>query len=512
MFARSSRTSSLLRPLSHSATLASQRQGLLKLVGLPVAARGLATAAEPYDVIVIGGGPGGYVAAIKAAQLGYKTACVEKRGALGGTCLNVGCIPSKAMLNNSHIYHQTLHDTAKRGIDVGDVKLNLPNMLKAKENSVNALTSGIESYLFKKNKVDYIKGTAKFASATQLNVALNEGGETQIEGKNIIIATGSEVTPFPGIEIDETQIVSSTGALELKEVPKKMVVIGGGVIGLELGSVWSRLGAEVTVVEFMGSIGAGMDAEIAKNFQKILTKQDLKFKLNTKVIGAEKKDGKVLLNVEAAKGGKPETLEADVVLVSIGRRPVTKNLGLEEIGVELDNRGRVVIDDQFNTSVKGIKCIGDATFGPMLAHKAEEEAIAAVEILKTGHGHVNYDAIPSVVYTHPEVAWVGKNEQELKEAGVAYKVGKFPFSANSRAKTNQDAEGLVKFIVEKETDQVLGCHIIGPNAGEMIASACLAVEYQASAEDIARTCHAHPTLSEAFKEAAMAAYDEPIHM
>ncbi|KAI5453969.1 dihydrolipoamide dehydrogenase precursor [Naganishia albida] len=507
MFSRSVRTNSL-RPLGHPATLASQRQGLLKVV----AARGLATAAEPYDVVVIGGGPGGYVAAIKAAQLGYKTACVEKRGALGGTCLNVGCIPSKAMLNNSHIYHQTKHDIARRGIDVSDVKLNLANMLKAKEQSVNALTSGIESYLFKKNKVDYIKGTAKFASPTQLNVALTEGGETQIEGKNIIIATGSEVTPFPGIEIDETQIVSSTGALELKEVPKKMVVIGGGVIGLELGSVWSRLGAEVTVVEFMGSIGAGMDAEIAKNFQKILAKQDIKFKVNTKVIGAEKKDGKVMLNVEAAKGGKPETLEADVVLVSIGRRPVTKNLGLEEIGVEMDNRGRVVVDDQFNTTVKGVKCIGDATFGPMLAHKAEEEGIAAVEILKTGHGHVNYDAIPSVVYTHPEVAWVGKNEQELKEAGVAYKVGKFPFSANSRAKTNQDAEGLVKFIVEKDTDQVLGCHIIGPNAGEMIASACLAVEYQASSEDIARTCFAHPTLSEAFKEAAMAAYDEPIHM
>ncbi|KAH8088206.1 hypothetical protein HD553DRAFT_307628 [Filobasidium floriforme] len=502
-------TTQLVRP-SMASTLVVPRSAVA--AGLSAYRRGLATAAEPYDVAVIGGGPGGYVAAIKAAQLGYKTVCIEKRGALGGTCLNVGCIPSKAMLNNSHIYHQTKHDLANRGIDVSDVKLNLPKMLAAKNASVTGLTSGIESYLFKKHKIDYVKGTAKFSSPTQLNVALTEGGETMLEAKNVIIATGSEVTPFPGIEIDEKQIVSSTGALDLQEVPKKMIVIGGGVIGLELGSVWSRLGAEVQVVEYMGAIGAGMDSEIAKNFQKILTKQGLKFKVNTKVIGAEKKDGKVFLNVESAKGGKAETLDADVVLVAIGRRPVTKNLGLEDIGVEMDNKGRIVIDDQFNTSIKGIKCIGDATFGPMLAHKAEEEGIAAVEILKTGHGHVNYDAIPSVVYTHPEVAWVGKNEEELKAAGVKFKVGKFPFSANSRAKTNQDSEGIVKFITEKDTDQILGVHIIGPNAGEMIGEAVLAVEYGASAEDIGRTCHAHPTLSEAFKEAAMAAYDEPIHM
>ncbi|TDL15118.1 dihydrolipoyl dehydrogenase [Rickenella mellea] len=476
--------------------------------------RGLATASEPYDAIVIGGGPGGYVAAIKAAQLGLRTACVEKRGSLGGTCLNVGCIPSKAMLNNSHIYHQTLHDLKSRGIDVSGVNLNLPQMLKAKDQAVTSLTKGIEG-LFKKNKVDYIKGTASFLSPTSLRVSLLDGsGETQLEAKNIIIATGSEVSPFPGgkIEIDEKQIVSSTGALELQKVPEKMVVIGGGIIGLEMGSVWSRLGAEVTVVEFLGGIGGvGIDEEVAKQFQKILAKQGLKFKMNTKVLSADKQDGKVIVKTESAKGGKEETLEADVVLVAVGRRPVTAGLNLEAIGVETDNKGRIVIDDQFNTSVKGVKCIGDVTFGPMLAHKAEEEGIAAAEFLHTGHGHVNYAVIPSVVYTHPEVAWVGKTEQDLVSAGVKYKIGKFPFLANSRAKTNADSEGFVKFLTEKETDLVLGVHIIGPNAGEMIASAALAMEYKASAEDIGRTTHAHPTLSEAFKEAAMSAYGSPIH-
>lgn len=415
------------------------------------------------------------------------------------------------MLNNSHIYHTIKHDTASRGIEVGEVKVNLEKMLGAKSASVKALTGGIETYLFKKNGVDYIKGAASFASPTQVNVKLNDGGETQVEAKNVIIATGSEVTPFPGIQIDEERIVSSTGALELKEVPKKMVVIGGGIIGLELGSVWSRLGAEVTVVEYLGAVGAGMDGEVGKQFQKILAKQGLKFKLNTKVISGERTGDKVSLKIDAAKGGKEETLEADVVLVAIGRRPVTDGLNLEAVGIEKDKRGRIVIDDQFNTSVKGVKCIGDVTFGPMLAHKAEEEGIAAVEIIKHGHGHVNYDAIPSVVYTHPEVAWVGKNEEELKAAGIKYKIGKYPFAANSRAKTNQDTDGFVKFLVEKDTDQVLGCHIIGPNAGEMIASACLAMEYRASAEDIARTCHAHPTLSEAFKEAALASYDKAIN-
>jgi dihydrolipoamide dehydrogenase len=483
----------------------------LQALRFAIPRRGYASSSEPYDMVIIGGGPGGYVAAIKSAQMGLRTACIEKRGSLGGTCLNVGCIPSKAMLNNSHIYHQTKHDLAARGIDVSSVSLNLPNMLKAKEKAVTGLTKGIEG-LFKQNKVDYIKGHGSFLSANSIEIDLLDGGKQQIEAKNVIIATGSEVMPLPGIEIDEKQIVSSTGALDLTEVPKKMIVIGGGVIGLEMGSVWSRLGSEVTVVEFLGAVGAGMDEEIAKSFQRTLQKQGFKFKLNTKVVGAEKSDGKVLLKVEAAKGGSEETLEADVVLVAIGRRPVTSGLNLDKIGVEVDKKGRIVIDDQFNTSVANVKCIGDVTFGPMLAHKAEEEGIAAVEYVATNHGHVNYNAIPSVVYTHPEVAWVGKNEQELKAAGVQYKVGKFPFAANSRAKTNADHEGMVKFIAEKETDRILGVHIIGPNAGEMIASATLALEYGASSEDIARTCHAHPTLSEAFKEAAMAAYGKPIHI
>ncbi|KAL1409928.1 dihydrolipoamide dehydrogenase precursor [Vanrija albida] len=502
MLSRTPLSAGLLRPLTNPASSYAAARGLLRV-------RGLATEAKPYDVVVIGGGPGGYVAAIKAAQLGFKTACIDKRGPPGGTCLNVGCIPSKAMLNNSHIYHQTLHDTKDRGIDVGDVKLNLPQMLAAKENSVNTLTSGIETYLFKKYGVDYLKGAAAFESANKINVALNDGGETQLDAKNVIIATGSEVTPFPGLEIDEERIVSSTGALSLKEVPKKMIVIGGGVIGLELGSVWARLGAEVTVVEFQNAIGAGMDAEVAKTFQRILGKQGFKFKLSTKVVGGQREGDIVKLKVDSAKGGKEEELEADVVLVAIGRRPYTQGLGLEKIGVEVDNKGRIVIDDQFNTSVPGVKCIGDATFGPMLAHKAEEEGIAAAEILKTGHGHVDYGAIPSVVYTHPEVAWVGKNEQELKADGVNFSVGKYPFAANSRAKTNQDQEGFVKFLTEKDTNTILGVHIIGPGAGELIAEGTLALSCLRN--DLARVCHAHPTLSEATKEAALSTYDKPIN-
>lgn len=476
-----------------------------------VSARGLATGSEPYDVVVIGGGPGGYVAAIKAGQLGLRAACIEKRGSLGGTCLNVGCIPSKAMLNNSHIYHDVAHGLKKRGVDVEGVSLNLPSMMKAKDKAVTGLTKGVEM-LLKKNKVDYIKGMGSFASPTTLDVELLDGGKTQVEAKNVIIATGSEVTPFPGVEIDEKQIVSSTGALSLEKVPEKLVVIGGGVIGLELGSVWSRLGAQVTVVEFQDSIGGpGVDGELVVTFKKILEKQGLKFELGTKVSTVEKSGDKVTIKAEVKKDGQPKELEADVVLMSIGRRPVTSGLNLEAVGVEVDQRGRVVVDDQYNTTCKGVKCIGDATFGPMLAHKAEEEGIAAVELIKNGFGHVNYDVIPSVIYTYPEVAWVGKSEETLKEEGVAYKVGKFPFLANSRAKTNDETDGFVKFVVEKETDRVLGVHIIGPNAGEMIASACLAMEYSASAEDIARTCHAHPTLSEAFKEAALASYDKPIN-
>ncbi|ORX93771.1 dihydrolipoyl dehydrogenase [Basidiobolus meristosporus CBS 931.73] len=473
-------------------------------------ARRLYSTQEEHDVVVIGGGPGGYVAAIKAAQLGLKTACIEKRGSLGGTCLNVGCIPSKALLNNSHIYHQTQHDLKKRGIEVEGVKLNLDTMMKAKEKSVTGLTKGIE-FLFKKNKVDYVKGTGKFLSPHEIEVATLDGKTETLKAKNIIIATGSEPSPFPGIEVDEKQIVTSTGALSMDKVPEKMIVIGGGVIGLEMGSVWSRLGADVTVVEYLGAIGGGMDAEIAKAFQKTLSKQGFKFKLNTKVLNTEKKDGKVIVNVEAAKGGKPESLEADVVLLSIGRRPYTEGLGLENIGVELDERGRVKIDKEFKTNLNHIKCIGDATYGAMLAHKAEEEGIAAVEYIAGGHGHVNYDVIPSVVYTHPEVAWCGKNEEQLKKEGVTYKVGSFPFSANSRAKTNDDADGMIKILSDAETDRILGAHIIGPNAGEMIAEAVLAMEYGASSEDVARTCHAHPTLSEAFKEACMAVYDQPIH-
>ncbi|PCH42741.1 dihydrolipoyl dehydrogenase [Wolfiporia cocos MD-104 SS10] len=496
-----------------SPRLVLRRSRHVALLGRWVASRGLATPSEPYDAVVIGAGPGGYVAAIKAAQLGLRTACIEKRDTLGGTCLNVGCIPSKAMLNNSHLFHQTQHDLKRRGIDVSGVALNLPQMLKAKDDAVRGLTKGIET-LFKQNKVDWIKGTASFLSPTRLSVALNDGGETEVDAKNVIIATGSDVAPFPGgaIHIDEQQIVSSTGALALQSVPEKMVIIGGGIIGLEMGSVWSRLGAQVTVVEFLGAIGgAGIDEEIAKQFQRILSKQGIKFMLNTKVLSADKRDGKVFIKTEAAKGGQEAELDADVVLVSVGRTPVTNGLGLDKIGVEVDPKGRIVIDDQYNTSVQGVKCIGDVTFGPMLAHKAEEEGIAAAEYIKSGHGHVNYHAIPSVVYTHPEVAWVGKTEQELKAAGVQYKVGKFPFAANSRAKTNLDTEGQVKFLTEKETDRVLGVHIIGPNAGEMVGEATLAIEYGASAEDIARTTHAHPTLSEAFKEAAMAAYQKPIH-
>jgi dihydrolipoamide dehydrogenase len=449
---------------------------------------------------------------------------------LGGTCLNVGCIPSKSLLNNSQLYHQILHDTKKRGIDVADVKLNLTQMMKAKDESVSGLTKGVE-FLFKKNKVDYIKGTGSFKDEHTIAVNLIDGGETEVRGKNIVIATGSETTPFPGLEIDEKKVITSTGAIALQEVPKRMIVIGGGIIGLEMvsvgpeintltwtdttlgqASVWSRLGSQVTVVEFLGQIGGpGMDADIAKQSQKILGKQGIKFKTNTKVTKGDASGDIVKIDVEAAKGGKNETLEAEVVLCAIGRRPYTDGLGIENIGIEMDERKRLVIDQEYRTKIPHIRCIGDVTFGPMLAHKAEEEAVAAVEYIKKGFGHVNYGAIPSVMYTHPEVAWVGQNEAELKAAGVKYKAGTFPFTANSRAKTNLDTDGMVKFLSDAETDRILGVHIIGPNAGEMIAEATLALEYGASSEDVARTCHAHPTLAEAFKEAAMATYSQAIH-
>ncbi|KAI9779677.1 MAG: dihydrolipoamide dehydrogenase precursor [Peltula sp. TS41687] len=438
-------------------------------------------------------------------------ACIEKRGALGGTCLNVGCIPSKSLLNNSHLYHQVLHDTKNRGIEVGEVKLNLQQMMKAKDTSVAGLTKGVE-FLFKKNNVEYIPGTGTITGEHEVKVNLIKGGEQTVRGKNIIIATGSEATPFPGLTIDEKRVITSTGAIALDKVPKKMTVIGGGIIGLEMGSVWSRLGTEVTVVEFLGQIGGpGMDAEVAKQAQKILTKQGIKFKLNTKVLSGDSGGENIKLEVEPAKGGKKETLESDVVLVAIGRRPYTAGLGLENIGLEVDQKGRLIIDQEYRTKHAHIRVIGDCTFGPMLAHKAEEEAVAAIEFIKKGYGHVNYNAIPSVMYTAPEVAWVGQSEQEVKAAGTKYKVGTFPFSANSRAKTNLNTEGFVKFIADAETDRILGIHIIGANAGEMIAEGTLAIEYGASSEDVARTSHAHPTLSEAFKEAAMAAYSKAIH-
>ncbi|EDO15342.1 hypothetical protein Kpol_1011p13 [Vanderwaltozyma polyspora DSM 70294] len=472
---------------------------------------------KQHDVVVIGGGPGGYIAAIKAAQLGFDTACIEKRGRLGGTCLNVGCIPSKALLNNSHLYHQMKTDAKQRGIDVnGSVDINVEQFQKAKDTVVKQLTGGIEM-LFKKNKVTYYKGNGSFEDVNNVKVSPLEGlegtvpEEVVIEAKNIIIATGSEVTPFPGITIDEERIISSTGALSLKEIPKRMAIIGGGIIGLEMGSVYSRLGSKVTVLEFQPQIGASMDGEVANSTQKFLKKQGIDFKLSTKVVSAERKGDVVDISVEDTKSGKKEDLQADVLLVAVGRRPYIQGLEAEKIGLDVDKRGRLVIDEQFNTKFPNIKVIGDVTFGPMLAHKAEEEGVAAAEYLKTGHGHVNYNNIPSVMYSHPEVAWVGKTEEQLKEAGISYKVGKFPFIANSRAKTNLDTEGFVKILIDSETERLLGAHIIGPNAGEMIAEAGLALEYGASAEDIARVCHAHPTLSEAFKEANMAAYDKPLN-
>ncbi|KAH7015106.1 dihydrolipoyl dehydrogenase precursor [Ilyonectria destructans] len=503
------------RLISRAARPAFQKSTLPVVVSAPTLSRwsrGYSSASEEKDLVIIGGGVAGYVAAIKAGQEGMKVTCIEKRGTLGGTCLNVGCIPSKSLLNNSHLYHQILHDTKKRGIEVGDVKLNLPNLMKAKDDAVNGLTKGVE-FLLKKNGVEYIKGTGTFVDEHEIKIALNDGGETSVRGKNILIATGSEATPFPGLEIDEKRVITSTGAIALEEIPKTMTVIGGGIIGLEMASVWSRLGTKVTVVEFLGQIGGpGMDTEIAKATQRLLKKQGMDFKLNTKVVSGDKSGDLVKLEVDAAKGGKPETIESDVVLVAIGRRPYTGGLGIENIGMELDERGRVIIDSEYRTKIPHIRCVGDVTFGPMLAHKAEEEAVAVVEYIKKGYGHVNYGVIPSVMYTFPEVAWVGQTEQDLKNEKIPYRIGTFPFSANSRAKTNLDTDGMVKMIADPETDRLLGVHIIGPNAGEMIAEGALALEYGASTEDIARTCHAHPTLAEAFKEAAMATHSQAIHM
>ena len=453
-----------------------------------------------YDVVIIGGGPGGYNAAIRAGQLGLKVACVEKRGTLGGTCLNVGCIPSKALLHASELYAAANTEFAKLGIEVSP-KLNLKQMLEQKAESVTGLTKGIE-FLFKKNKVEWIKGAGKIAGAGKIDVVAEDGKTTTLSAKNIVIATGSEPAPLPGVTVDQNRIVDSTGALSLPEVPKHLVVIGAGIIGLELGSVWRRLGAKVTVVEFLPRITPGMDEETAKTFQKSLAKQGMEFKLGAKVTGAVADKKGVKVTVEPVAGGAAETLEADYVLVAIGRRPYTEGLGLDSVGIVADKRG-FIDTDHWKTSAPGVWAIGDVTHGPMLAHKAEDEAVAAIEVIAGKAGHVNYGLIPSVVYTAPEVAWVGKTEEELKTDGRAYKVGKFPFLANSRAKVNHEAEGFIKVLADAATDEVLGVHMIGPSVSEMIGEYCVAMEFRAASEDIARTCHPHPTRSEALRQAAM---------
>jgi dihydrolipoamide dehydrogenase len=484
----------------------------LRAVEVSKASRRFFASGTAYDLCVVGGGPGGYVAAIKAAQMGLKTVCIERRGKLGGTCLNVGCIPSKSLLHNSNLYHMAQHDFEKRGIKVSGLELDLGVMMKNKEKAVDQLTKGIEM-LFKMNKVDYVKGHGTLTSGTSLSVSLLDGGEQTIEAKNIMLATGSDVVSLPGIELDEKTIVSSTGALSLDKVPKKLTVIGGGVIGLELGSVWSRLGSEVTVVEFLKTIGGvGIDSEVAKQFLGLLKKQGLKFQMGTKVTGVERAGEGLKVHTEAAAGGSAETADADVVLVCVGRRQFVDNLGLEAVGVEMDGR-LVKIDDKYRTSVPSIFAIGDIVKGPMLAHKAEDEGALVSEFLATGQDpHLDYNTVPSVVYTHPEVAWVGKTEEQLKAEGIEYKKGKFTFGANSRAKANQEEAGFVKVLADKKTDKLLGVHIVNALAGELIGEACVGIEYGAASEDLARVCHAHPTLSEALKGAAqMTAFGKAIN-
>lgn len=459
-----------------------------------------------YDVIVIGAGPGGYVCAIRCAQLGLKTACVEKREALGGTCLNVGCIPSKALLHASERYEEAAHHLGDLGVDVGGVKLNLPGMMKHKDSVVDANTKGVE-FLFKKNKIDWLKGEGVISAPGKVKV-----GAQEYAAKHIVIATGSDVVGLPGITIDEKQIVSSTGALTLGAVPKKLAVIGGGVIGLELGAVWRRLGAEVTVIEFLDRILPTNDGEISKEAKKILAKQGMIFKLETKVTGAKVTGKGVELSLEAAKGGSPEKMDADVVLVAIGRKPYTAALGLDKIGVALDERGRIKTDHGFQTNVKGIYAIGDVIAGPMLAHKAEDEGVILAEMLAGQSGHIDYNLVPGVVYTWPEIASVGKTEEQLKAESVDYKIGKFPFMANGRARAMNATDGFVKILADAKTDRVLGVHIIGPEAGTLIAEVTLGMEFGATAEDIARTCHAHPTLEEVVKEAALAVDKRPLHI
>lgn len=463
-----------------------------------------------YDVVVIGGGPGGYVGAIRAAQLGLKVACVEGRGKLGGTCLNVGCIPSKAMLHASEMAHVAGAHFAEMGLKIKGAEIDMPKMHAYKQGVIDSNTQGIE-FLFKKNKVDYIKGWGKIANPGEVVVDLLEGGSQSLQTKNIVIATGSEPSALPFAEIDQKQIVDSTGALDLPQPPNHLVVIGAGVIGLELGSVWSRLGSKVTVLEYLDHITPGMDGEIAKQFQKILTKQGLTFVLGAAVEKVAK-GKKVKVGYKLRKDDSQHEIDADVVLVATGRRPFTKGLGLETIGVEMTERGQVKTDAQWRTNVPGVWAIGDVIAGPMLAHKAEDEGVAVAEAIAGQHGHVNYGVIPGVIYTAPEVATVGETEEQLKERGVEYKIGKFPFLANGRAKANFATEGFVKILADKATDRVLGVHVIGPAAGDMIHEFCVAMEFGASAEDVARTCHAHPTFSEAMREAAMAAaFGAPIH-
>jgi len=464
---------------------------------------------DSFDLVVIGGGPGGYVCAIRASQLGLKTACIESRGTLGGTCLNVGCIPSKSLLNLSENFHKAKKDFNHQGIEIEGIKLNIEKMMSNKNKSVQVLTKGVE-FLFKKNKVTYIKGKGVLFSKNDI-VVYENNNKTKYKAKNIVIATGSSVASLPGIEIDEKNIISSTGALSLNKVPKKLAVIGGGYIGLEMGSVWSRLGSEVTVIEYLDHITPGMDREISDEFKKILSKQGINFKMSSKVNNVQSTNSGVSINYTDLKNSKDETIEFDKVLVSVGRKPYTEGLNLSKIGVKKDNKGRIEVDAKLQTSVKNIFAIGDVIKGPMLAHKAEEEGIAVAEILAGQAGHVNYDVIPGVIYTSPEVASVGKTEEQLKNENQSYKVGKFPFLANSRAKVNNETEGFVKILADSKTDKVLGVHIIGPHCGDMIAEMALAMEFGASAEDIARTCHAHPTHTEAIKEAALAVDKRPIH-
>lgn len=464
-----------------------------------------------YDLVVIGTGPGGYVCAIRAAQLGLRTAVVEKRATHGGTCLNVGCIPSKALLHASEAFEEASKHFPDLGIDVGTPKLDLKKMMSFKAEGVAGNTKGVE-FLLKKNKVDTFHGTGRIAGAGRVEVLSEDGGNQMLETKNIVIATGSDVANLPGITVDEKVVVSSTGALDLDKVPKKLLVIGAGVIGLELGSVWRRLGAEVTVVEYLDRILPGMDGEVGKQFQRILAKQGMEFRLSTKVTGVEVGKKGATVTVQPAAGGEGETLQADVVLVCIGRTPYTEGLGLENVGVQKDEKGRIHVDSHFATNVTGIYAIGDVIAGPMLAHKAEDEGVAVAEILAGQSGHVNYEVIPNVVYTFPEVASVGRTEEELKKDGIAYNAGKFPFTANGRAKANGTTDGFVKVLADAQSDRVLGVHIVGADAGNLIAEVAVAMEFGASSEDIARTCHAHPTLTEAVKEAALAVSKRAIHV